>query len=223
MKYIVACFSTGPLLHFWGSCCLNCNLFNYMLLWFFPLALIWFFTTYASCLGYPQCLGQSRCYDQWPMHFCKALSWKSVWIKASAKWINVNVSLAVTACKQQTHLAFLRRLKYCRHSRLWECGRSRVLYLGGVVASPSSCSSELSSSELSSDSLKTWEKLPSLLRLINERRRGIPVSRRGLGGVLLLYSSRTSEGTETVRILYSLVGGESRYKGNGEINWLSPN
>ena len=32
--------------------------------------------TYASCFGYPQCLGLSRSYDQWPMHFCKALFWK---------------------------------------------------------------------------------------------------------------------------------------------------
>ena len=40
-------------------------------------------------VDYPQCLGISRCYVQWPMHFCKALSWKSLWIKASAKWINV--------------------------------------------------------------------------------------------------------------------------------------
>ena len=30
----------------------NCNLFNYMLLWFVPLALIlFFFTMYASCLA----------------------------------------------------------------------------------------------------------------------------------------------------------------------------
>ena len=35
----------------------------------------------------------SRCYDQWPMHFCKALSWKSLWIKASAKWIHLNVNV----------------------------------------------------------------------------------------------------------------------------------
>ena len=34
-------------------------------------------------------------HDQWPMLFCKALSSKSHWIKASAKCINVNVSFLV--------------------------------------------------------------------------------------------------------------------------------
>ena len=41
------------------------GMFNYMLLWSFPLALIhFFFTMYASCFGYSQWLGLSRCYDQ---------------------------------------------------------------------------------------------------------------------------------------------------------------
>ena len=30
-------------------------------------------------------------YDHSPTHFCKFLSWKSLWIKAAAKQIHVNV------------------------------------------------------------------------------------------------------------------------------------
>ena len=68
MKYIiVACFPTGTLLHFWGSCCLICNLFNYLLLRFFPLALGWL----SQCI-LPSCNVFSSylvVYDHWPMHF----------------------------------------------------------------------------------------------------------------------------------------------------------
>ena len=50
--------------------------------------------------------GALAIYDHWPMPFCKALSWKSLWIKASAKWINAHVNVlhcnmfrfAVTSC-----------------------------------------------------------------------------------------------------------------------------
>ena len=61
-----------------------------------PIGMYLLFIMYALCFGYSQyfggsgCLG-SHCYDQWPMHFCKALFWKLLWIKASAKWINVSV------------------------------------------------------------------------------------------------------------------------------------
>ena len=82
---IVACFFYRYTLALLRFMLFNCNSSNYMLLWFFPLGLLWFFTMHASCFVYPQCSGLSRCYDQGPMHFCKALSWKSLWIKASAK------------------------------------------------------------------------------------------------------------------------------------------
>ena len=50
------------------------------------------FTMYALCFGYPQCFwGYLVDYDHWPTHFYKALPLKSLWIKASAKWVNVNV------------------------------------------------------------------------------------------------------------------------------------
>ena len=38
--------------------------------------------------------GISRCYNQWSMHFCKALSW----IKASVKWINVKCKCIPCQC-----------------------------------------------------------------------------------------------------------------------------
>ena len=63
-----------------------------MTLMFLPIGTyLLLLTTYVSCFGYPQCFwGYLVVHDHWPMHFCKALSWKSLWIKASAKWINVN-------------------------------------------------------------------------------------------------------------------------------------
>ena len=93
--YCCLLFSTGTLLHFWGSMLFDCNLSNFMLLWFFHWFLFGFHNV-CFMFGYPQCLGLSRCYVQWAMHFCKALSWKSLWIKASAKCINVNVSLSLS-------------------------------------------------------------------------------------------------------------------------------
>ena len=75
----------------------------------------------AWCSDCLQCLGLPR-YDQWPMLFCKALSWTSLWIKASAKCVNVifttflnasqnvyivdetKVQLCDTKCYVQSHL-----------------------------------------------------------------------------------------------------------------------
>ena len=61
------------------------------------LHLFYFFHNVCFMFDYLQCLGISRCYDQWPMHFCKALSW-NLWIKASAKWINLMVELLMNPC-----------------------------------------------------------------------------------------------------------------------------
>ena len=37
-------------------------------------------------------MSTSQCVCVCGVHFCKAFFWKSVWIKTSAKWVNVNVS-----------------------------------------------------------------------------------------------------------------------------------
>ena len=64
-----------------------------MLLWVFP---------FGTCLVFSQCmlhvLAACNVWDYLVVmisdlcSFCKALSWKSLWIKASAKCINVNVN-----------------------------------------------------------------------------------------------------------------------------------
>ena len=91
MNYIIAaCFPTGTPIHFLRFILFNCDLFNYMLLCFFPLALICFPQCMLHVLAAHNVLGLSRCL--WSLTYAlKALSWKSFWIKASAKWINVGL------------------------------------------------------------------------------------------------------------------------------------
>ena len=81
-------------LHFWGRFMLfNLHMFNYMLLCFFPLAFICSSQFYASCFGYPQCFGAISLFMIIDLcTFCKAFSWKLLWMKVSAKWIHVNVA-----------------------------------------------------------------------------------------------------------------------------------
>ena len=68
----------------------NWNLFNYMLFWFYPLALICSSQCMLHVLASNFVLGLSRCL--WTLTYAAfALSCKSLWIKASAKWLNVNV------------------------------------------------------------------------------------------------------------------------------------
>ena len=52
----------------------------------------WLFTMCTSVFGYLQCFGAILLLLSVTYALCKALSWKSLWIKASAKWINVNVT-----------------------------------------------------------------------------------------------------------------------------------
>ena len=107
VKYFYCCLLFyGALLHFLRFMLFNFNSFNYMLLWFFPLALILGFHNVCFMFGYPQCLGLPRRYDQWPIHFCKALSWKSLWINVSAKRIHV------------THKSMQERLQIIDHLKL---------------------------------------------------------------------------------------------------------
>ena len=99
MKYFtVIAFLQVQSCTFCGSCCLIVTCLTTWSYGSFLLALIWFFTMYASCFGSPQCLGLSCSVDQWPMYFCKAISWKSLWIKASATWIHLNVMWCCFPC-----------------------------------------------------------------------------------------------------------------------------
>ena len=70
---------------------------------------------YASCFVYPQCFGG-------PMHFCKALSWKSIWIKSSAKWMNVNHDFVLSKgiCMNQISTSYLQHVpeNYCMYNNL---------------------------------------------------------------------------------------------------------
>ena len=66
----------------WGVLCSNQRIF---------LQLNILFTMCASCFGYPQCYGAILLLLSVTYALCKALSWKSLWIKASPKWIHVNV------------------------------------------------------------------------------------------------------------------------------------
>ena len=52
----------------------------------------WLFTICASCFGYPQCFGAILLLSV-TYALCKALLWRLLWIKASAKWIHVNVNI----------------------------------------------------------------------------------------------------------------------------------
>ena len=53
----------------------------------------WLFTLCASCFGYTRnVFGAILLLLSVTYPLCKALSWKSLWIKASAKLINVNVN-----------------------------------------------------------------------------------------------------------------------------------
>ena len=100
VKYIInACFFHRYTLALLRFLLFNCNLSNYMLLLFF-LWDFFGFTMYASCLatcnvwGYLVVIVSNLC------TFVK-LSWKSLWIKASAKCINVNkmrVDVTSTVC-----------------------------------------------------------------------------------------------------------------------------
>ena len=72
----------------------NCNLFNYMLLWFFPLALICFSQCMLHVLATRNVFGAISLFMIIDLcTFCKALSCNSLWLKASAKWIHVNVNI----------------------------------------------------------------------------------------------------------------------------------
>ena len=59
---------------------------------FLPIGSYLLFTMHALCYGCTQCFWVYLVvYDHRPMHFCKALSWKSLWIKAPDKLINVSL------------------------------------------------------------------------------------------------------------------------------------
>ena len=84
VKYFtVACFLQVHSCTYLRFMLFNCNLFNYMLLWFFPLALIWGFSQCMLHVWLPAMFGDISLL--WSVTYALLL------MLSSAKWIHVNV------------------------------------------------------------------------------------------------------------------------------------